>query len=75
LLKLDKLDLGHRDGSDEEDDIALGLSLGRERAGGGNRGARAKLGKLIIHDEGLKMLDLVVAANVGVWWVAWEKAF
>lgn len=77
LSRLLKLDPRHWDGSDGEDDApaALDLSLGREKAGGGNRGARAKLGKLIIHDEGLKMLDLVVAANVGVWWVAWEKAF
>ncbi|EHA50123.1 hypothetical protein MGG_03481 [Pyricularia oryzae 70-15] len=58
---------------DDHDD--MGLSLGRERAGGGNRGKRAKLGKLIVYDEGLKMLDLVVAANVGVWWGAWERSF
>ncbi|TVY91698.1 hypothetical protein LAWI1_G001844 [Lachnellula willkommii] len=48
-----------------EDDSRLDLSLGQEKAGGGNRGKRAKLGKLIIHDEGFKMLDLVVAANMG----------
>jgi hypothetical protein len=51
----------------------LDLSLGREKAGGGNRGKRAKMGKLIVWDEGLKMLDLVVAANVGVWWNVWER--
>lgn len=51
----------------------LDLSLGQEKAGGGNRGKRAKLGKLIIHDEGLKMLDLVVAANLGVWWETWGR--
>ncbi|TAQ84715.1 hypothetical protein B7494_g6950 [Chlorociboria aeruginascens] len=55
----------------EED--RLDLSLGQEKAGGGNRGKRAKLGKLIIHDEGFKMLDLIVAANVGVWWSVWES--
>ncbi|TPX12553.1 uncharacterized protein E0L32_000730 [Thyridium curvatum] len=49
--------------------------LGREKAGGGNRGKRAKLGKLIVYDEGLKMLDLVVAANMGIWWGAWERSF
>ncbi|KAL2023343.1 hypothetical protein VTK56DRAFT_3081 [Thermocarpiscus australiensis] len=49
------------------------LSLGREKAGGGVRGKSAKLGKLIIHDEGLKMLDLVVAANIGVWWTTWGR--
>lgn len=64
--------------SDLEDDEyeALGFdptSLGREKAGGGNRGKRAKMGKLIVYDEGVKMLDLVVAANVGVWWNVWER--
>jgi len=42
-------------------------------AGGGFGGKRAKLGKLIIEDEGLKMLDLVVAANMSLWWRAYEK--
>lgn len=75
--KLLKLDPRHRqDSSDEEDeeDVALDLSLGRERAGGGSKGNRAKLGKLIIHDEGQKMIDLAVAANIGVWWATWERA-
>ncbi|KAJ9139285.1 hypothetical protein NKR19_g7484 [Coniochaeta hoffmannii] len=75
--RLLKLDARHRpDSSDEEDegDVALDLSLGRERAGGGSRGNRAKLGKLILHDEGQKMMDLVVAANIGVWWATWERA-
>jgi NADH dehydrogenase (ubiquinone) Fe-S protein 8 len=64
---------------DEDDEYGnssmpmMDLSLGKENAGGGNRGKRAKLGKLIIHDEGLKMLDLVVAANIGVWWTTWER--
>ncbi|KAL2262606.1 hypothetical protein VTK26DRAFT_740 [Humicola hyalothermophila] len=68
------------DESDEDDDhdnhdneIPMDLSLGKEDAGGGNRGKRVKLGKLIIHDEGLKMLDLVVAANMGVWWTTWGR--
>lgn len=56
-----------------EDDDRLDLSLGQEKAGGGNRGKRAKLGKLIIHDEGFKMLDLVIAANMGIWWSVWES--
>ncbi|KAI8630784.1 hypothetical protein F5Y19DRAFT_33731 [Xylariaceae sp. FL1651] len=59
----------------DEDDLHFALSLGREKAGGGNRGKRAKMGKLIIFDEGLKMLDLVVAANVGVWWITWERTY
>ncbi|KAG7118562.1 hypothetical protein HYQ44_005705 [Verticillium longisporum] len=59
-------------GADEDTDA---LALGREKAGGGNRGKRAKLGKLIVSGEGMKMLDLVVAANIGVWWGAWEKTF
>ncbi|PWY88493.1 hypothetical protein BO70DRAFT_377970 [Aspergillus heteromorphus CBS 117.55] len=49
-------------------DDRLDLSLARERAGGGMRGKSAKLGKLIIEDEGIKMLDLVVAAGMAVWW-------
>jgi len=58
-----------------EEDEPLDLSLGQEKAGGGNRGKRAKLGKLIIHDEGFKFLDLLVAANMGVWWSVWEPEF
>ncbi|OAL31033.1 hypothetical protein AYO20_08454 [Fonsecaea nubica] len=46
----------------------LSLDLGREKAGGGFKGHSAKLGKLIINDEGLKMCDLVVGACMGVWW-------
>lgn len=61
--------------SDDDENWQLDLSLGREKAGGGNRGKRAKMGKLIVFDEGLKMLDLVVAANVGVWWTAWERTY
>ncbi|KAL1888392.1 hypothetical protein Sste5346_009600 [Sporothrix stenoceras] len=59
----------------DDDEDELDLRLGREKAGGGNRGKRAKLGKLIVYDDGFKMLDLVVAANMGVWWVSWERAF
>ena len=59
-------------GSDSDDDGGggghLDLRLGREKAGGGRRGKNAKLGKLVIEDEGLKMCDLVVAASMGVWW-------
>jgi hypothetical protein len=51
----------------------MDLSLARERAGGGMRGTSAKLGKLIIEDEGLKMLDLVVAACMGVWWGFYDQ--
>jgi hypothetical protein len=65
------MDHRHKDGDDEP----LDLSLGQEKAGGGNRGKRAKLGKLIIHDEGFKFLDLLVAANIGVWWSVWEPDF
>ncbi|KAL4808443.1 hypothetical protein BDV18DRAFT_99929 [Aspergillus unguis] len=46
----------------------LDLSLAREKAGGGIRGDSAKLGKLVIEDEGIKMLDLVVASCMAVWW-------
>ncbi|KAL2129839.1 hypothetical protein VTI74DRAFT_7251 [Chaetomium olivicolor] len=61
------------DDCDDYDTTPMDLSLGKENAGGGNRGKRAKLGKLVIHDEGLKMLDLVVAANIGVWWTSWGR--
>lgn len=60
-----------RDSTDQDNPIDLGrmrLDLGREKAGGGFKGHSAKLGKLIIDDEGLKMCDLVVAACMGVWW-------
>ncbi|KAF4625968.1 hypothetical protein G7Y89_g12194 [Cudoniella acicularis] len=50
------------------DDRRLDMSIGQEKAGGGNKGKRAKLGKLIIDDEGFKMLDLVVSANMAIWW-------
>ncbi|WPH00401.1 Hypothetical protein R9X50_00322800 [Acrodontium crateriforme] len=56
------------------EDGRVDLTLGQERAGGGFRGRQAKLGKLIIEPEGLKMLDLLVAANIGLWWRAYEKA-
>lgn len=51
----------------------MDLSLGQEFAGGGFGGKQAKLGKLIIEDEGLKMMDLLVAANMALWWRAYEK--
>ncbi|KAJ0107490.1 hypothetical protein J7T55_007679 [Diaporthe amygdali] len=63
------------DDDDKEEPIFDFSGLGKEKAGGGNRGKRAKLGKLLVHDEGLKMLDLVVAANMGIWWQAWERSF
>lgn len=73
-----------RSQSGEDDDVStptfiidengkLDLTLGQERAGGGFGGKQAKLGKLIIEPEGLKMLDLLVAANVGLWWRAYER--
>jgi hypothetical protein len=52
----------------------LDLSLGKEFAGGGFGGKQAKLGKIILEDEGLKMMDLLVAANLALWWRAYEKA-
>ncbi|KAJ4171123.1 hypothetical protein NW754_007268 [Fusarium falciforme] len=68
---------GRSDVSYDDDGMVspFDLNLGKEKAGGGNRGKRAKLGKLIIHPDGLKMLDLVVAANMGLWWQAWERSF
>ncbi|KAJ5631229.1 uncharacterized protein N7484_011329 [Penicillium longicatenatum] len=54
--------------SGDSDEDRLDFSLARELAGGGMRGKSAKLGKLIIEDEGIKMLDLVVSACMAVWW-------
>ena len=51
----------------------LDLSLGQEHAGGGFGGRQAKLGKLIIENEGLQMLDLIVAANMALWWRVYER--
>ncbi len=53
---------------DSDDDSRISLKLGREKAGGGFNGKCAKLGKLVLEDEGLKMCDLTVAACMGVWW-------
>ncbi|GIK03016.1 hypothetical protein Aspvir_007082 [Aspergillus viridinutans] len=55
-------------GGGADDPDRLDFSLAREPAGGGLRGKSAKLGKLIVEDEGIKMLDLVVAACMAVWW-------
>ena len=52
----------------------LDLSLGQERAGGGFSGKQAKLGKLIVEETGLNMIDLVVAANMALWWKVFENA-
>lgn len=61
--------------SDEDDnDAGYVVSLGQENAGGGFGGKQAKLGKLIIEDEGQKMLDLVVAANMAMWWRVYERS-
>jgi len=60
-------------GSKVELEDRLDLSLGQEHAGGGFGGKQAKLGKLIIENEGLQMLDLIVAANMALWWKVYEK--
>jgi hypothetical protein len=71
------MDVPRHSGSSSEDNLPsaaavdqdrLDLSLAKELAGGGMSGKSAKLGKLIIEDEGIKMMDLVVAACMGVWW-------
>lgn len=59
--------------SEVDADDRLDLSLGREHAGGGFGGKQAKLGKLIIEHEGLQMLDLIVAANMALWWKVYDK--
>lgn len=60
------------DDDEFEDDDGLD-QLGQEKAGGGNRGKRVKLAKLIIEHEGLQMLDLVVASNMGIFWKIWDR--
>ena len=62
--------MANDDTSPEED--KMDLSLGQERAGGGFGGKKAKLGKLILECEGLKMLDLLVAVNMAIWWKVYE---
>ena len=59
--------------SKDELEDHLDLSLGQEHAGGGFGGKQAKLGKLIIEATGLQMLDLVVAANMALWWKVYER--
>ncbi|KAF2772621.1 hypothetical protein EJ03DRAFT_266346 [Teratosphaeria nubilosa] len=71
--------LSSEDGSDSpsfviNEDERVDLSLGQEKAGGGFGGKQAKLGKLIVYPDGLKMIDLLVAANLGLWWRAYERA-
>ena len=56
-----------------QDHDRIDLSLGQEHAGGGLGGKQAKLGKLIIQPEGLQMLDLLVAANISMWWKVYDK--
>lgn len=60
-------------GSEIDLDDRLDLSLGQEHAGGGFGGKHAKLGKLIIEKDGLQMLDLVVAANMALWWRVYDQ--
>jgi hypothetical protein len=69
------LSASHIDVDDLWDDDAESsdLSLGQELAGGGATGKRAKLGKLIIEDAGMQMIDLVVAANMSLWWRAYGQ--
>jgi hypothetical protein len=62
-----------RRASDPSIGSILDLSLGQERAGGGFAGKQAKLGKLVVQDDGIKMLDLLVAANLGLWFRAYER--
>lgn len=75
LAKFSDRDSSHDDQSHttENEDDRLDLSLGQELAGGGFAGKQAKLGKLIIEGEGLQMLDLLVAANMALWFRAYEK--
>lgn len=76
LLTPDPASLSAADGyfgSKIELEDRLDLTLGQEHAGGGFGGKQAKLGKLIIENEGLLMMDFVVAANMALWWRVYEK--
>ena len=76
LLTPDPASLSAADGyfgSKVELEDRLDLTLGQEHAGGGFGGKQAKLGKLIIENEGLLMMDLVVAANMALWWRVYKK--
>ena len=52
----------------------MDLSLGQEKAGGGFRGSSAKLGKLILENEGLKFADLAVGACMSIWWTHYSSS-
>jgi hypothetical protein len=58
--------------ADQQD--RMDLSLGQEKAGGGFRGSSAKLGKLIIENEGLKFCDLAVGACMSIWWTHYSSS-
>ncbi|KAG8529298.1 uncharacterized protein KY384_005934 [Bacidia gigantensis] len=66
-------DSPHITPADVPDEINLDLSLGQEHAGGGFGGKQAKLGKLVIEPKGMQMLDLLVAANMSIWWKVYGK--
>lgn len=72
-LEIDGANGNQTFGAKFEPEDRLDLSLGQEHAGGGFGGKQAKLGKLIVEVEGLQMLDLVVAANMALWWKVYEK--
>ncbi|RPB25541.1 hypothetical protein L211DRAFT_87801 [Terfezia boudieri ATCC MYA-4762] len=44
-----------------------------EGAGGGGYGGKAKMGTIVVHNVGMEMLDLVISANVGLFWRKWER--
>lgn len=46
--------------------------LGFADPGGVDDTGKSKMGTFVIHEAGMQMLDLVVAANVGVFWRKWE---
>lgn len=51
-----------------------GMEGSEKGAGGGGGGGadKAKLGTFVVHNAGMEMLDLVVSANVGLFWRKWE---
>ena len=49
-----------------------GEGLGVDDGAGGGDGGKAKMGTFVVHNVGMEMLDLVISANVGIFWRKWE---
>ena len=49
------------------------LRVGREKLGGGIAGEEAKLGKIVVFEEGTQFRDLLVAANLALFNRAYRR--